>query len=67
MSQVRCLSPAPMRDSKRFEWILDYGKQPDEKLRERLAEVESAIRQNLPDAERFHFERELIRRLLKMK
>ena len=33
-------------------------------LEERLLEVESAIANNHPNASRFHFERQLIRRLL---
>lgn len=56
-----------MDELTRNKWVLEYSKIPTEKLRERLQEVEGAIQKNLPDAERFHFERELIRRLLKEK
>jgi hypothetical protein len=56
-----------VKETERLQWVKEYAKCSDEDLRQRLLEVESAIRQNLPDAERFHFERELIRRLLKTK
>lgn len=50
---------------KRRQWAAEYPKYSTEILEERLQEVESAIQHNHRDAARFHFERELIRRILK--
>jgi len=56
-----------MRDIVRFKIIRGFLRSSREEIALRLLEVQSAIKQNLPNAERWHFEQEIILELLKEK